>query len=150
MNNLDLWKRSPNPFSDIGNIDRMMNGFFTNDYLSDIPAEMRKGISARCEVSETPQTYNLKFEAPGLKKEDIKVDLHDNRLTVSGERREEKHEERDRKVHYSEMKYGSFMRSFTFPNPVDAERVEAKFENGVLSISVTKSSNNRSRQITIR
>jgi len=151
MSNLDLWKRPLSPFNDVEN---WMNGFFRAEPFAQWPSqwstEMRKTIAARCEVSETPQSYLLKFEIPGMKKEDIKIDLHDNRLTVSGERREEKKEEKDHKVHYSEMGYGSFMRSYTFPTAVDAERVEARYENGVLSLNVAKSEGMKARQITVK
>lgn len=109
----------------------------------------RAAFNPSCEVKETPQNYLVRFDLPGVPKEQIKIDLHDGYLTVSGERKEEKKEEKD-KSHFSEVRYGSFSRSFSFPTQVDAEKVEAKFDHGVLSISIPKKSATPARQISIR
>jgi HSP20 family protein len=95
MSNLDLWKRSVSPWSDL---DGLFESFLKTNLLPAWNGNMRRAMAAKVEVSETPQAYLLKFDIPGLKKEEIKIDLHDNRLTVSGERREEKREEREHKV----------------------------------------------------
>jgi len=102
-----------------------------------------------CEVSESKSGYLVRFDLPGLAKEQLKIDLHDGTLTVSGERKEEKKEE-DRRRHLAEVSYGAFSRSFSFPVQVDAERVEAKYENGVLSVTVPKSEATRARQISVK
>jgi HSP20 family protein len=111
----------------------------------------RKSLSAACELSEMSDSYLMKFDLPGLRKEDIKVDLSDNRLTVSGERKEE-HKEKDKKhrTQYSEVSYGAFSRSYSFPTPVDANKVDAKYADGVLTISVAKSADTQARQIDIQ
>lgn len=112
-------------------------------------ADLSQGFSPSCEVTENKEQYLLKFDLPGLTKDQIKVELHDNRLTVSGERKSEKKEE-TAKRHFSEVSYGSFLRTFTFPTPVDAERVEAKYDNGVLNLSIAKSDLAKIRQINIK
>ncbi len=107
------------------------------------------GFNPSCEVNEDKAAYHLKFDLPGVPKDQIKIDLQENRLTVSGERKtEEKREEKTQ--HFSEVFYGSFSRSLTFPSPVDAERVSATYENGILNIHVPKSEASRTRQITVR
>jgi HSP20 family protein len=69
----------------------------------------------------------MRFDLPGVSKDQIKIDLHENTLTVSGERKTERKEgDAESKKHVSEVYYGSFMRSFTFPQTVDPERVEAR------------------------
>lgn len=109
----------------------------------------KNGLFApRCEVKETESAYFLRFDLPGMKKEEIHVDLNENRLTVSGERRSETKSEQD-KVHFSEISYGSFTRSFTFPQPVDGEKVKAKFEDGILEVEVAKDSARVSRKISV-
>lgn len=147
MSSLDLWKRSMNPWLD-------MDGLFDSLLKSESPAtwsgNAKRALSARVEISETPEAYLLKFDVPGLKKEDIKIDLHENRLTVSGERREEKREERDHQVFYSELSYGSFTRSYTFPTSVDAEKVDATYDGGVLRLKVSKRGASSARQITVK
>jgi HSP20 family protein len=144
MSNLDFWRKNSM------DLNQVFENFLKSDSLSSWTPQVEKVLAAKCEISEGPQTYTLKFEIPGLKKEDIKIDLHDNRLTVSGEKREEKREEKDKKLHYSEVSYGSFMRSYTFPNKVDAEKVEASYDSGVLKVEVAKAASSAARQISIK
>lgn len=143
MNSLDFWRKPQ-----LDSFERALEDFF-----GERSSSSRKGaMGAACEISETAEGYQMKFDLPGLKKEDIKVDLHDNLLTVSGERREEIKDKEDKKnrTRYSEISYGSFSRSYSFPTPVDANNVDAKYSDGVLSIRVQKSADSQSRQITIQ
>jgi len=107
------------------------------------------GFHPQCEVSEDKENYLMKFDLPGIPKDQIKIELHENRLTVSGERKEERKDE-NKKQHFSEVFYGSFTRSFTFPSPVDAERVSAEYDNGILNIHIPKTESNKARQINIK
>jgi HSP20 family protein len=102
-----------------------------------------------CEVTEDKSNYFFKFDLPGMNKDQVKIEIHENQLTVSGERREEKKED-NKKYHFSEFSYGSFLRTFTLPANIDAEKVEAKFDNGVLAVTVGKTEMSKSRQINIR
>lgn len=148
MSNLELWRRSLTPWTDL---DSVFDNFFKSEVPDTWSRGMKKAMAAKAELSETPSAFVMKFEIPGLKREDIKVDLNDNRLTVSGERREEKKEEKDHKVHYSELSYGSFMRSYTFPVAVDPERVEASYDGGILTVQVAKAPASKSaRQISVK
>lgn len=144
MNELDFWRKPSNPLLDF---NALADSFFRNDFA--LPFESRRSQIARCELSETPQAYQLRVELPGFKKEEIKIDLHDNRISVSGEHREERKEEKDRKVHYSELSQGPFSRNYTFPTPVDAEKAEANFENGILQVKVAKANAAKAKQIAI-
>lgn len=90
------------------------------------------------DVSETAEGYLIQAELPQVKKEDIKVTVDDGLLRISGERRQEK-EEKDKRFHRIERSYGSFMRSFTLPENVDAEHVKADIKDGVLSVQLVKS-----------
>jgi HSP20 family protein len=109
----------------------------------------RHGFNPKCEVTEDKEAYHLKFDLPGIPKDQIKIDLHDSQLTVSGERKLEKKEDSKRQ-HFSEVHYGAFSRSMTFPTSVNNEKVLASYENGILSITVPKAEASRSRQITIK
>lgn len=146
MNSLDFWRK---PSYD--NFDQMMENFFRGDLVPSSTGFSRKGFGAAVELSETAESFALKFDLPGLRKEDIKIDLSENRITVSGERKEE-HKEKDKKhrTQYSEVSYGAFSRSYTFPTPVDANKVDAKYADGVLTISVGKSADTQARQIAIQ
>lgn len=146
MNSLDFWRK---PGFD--NFDRMMDNFFRGDLTPSSFSASPKILGAACELSETADSFSLKFDLPGLSKEDIKIDLSDNRITVSGERKEERSEkDKKHRTQYSEVSYGSFSRSYSFPTPVDANKVDAKYADGVLSITVGKSADNQTRQIAVQ
>jgi len=109
----------------------------------------RYGFNPQCEVTEDKLNYHLKVDLPGIPKDQIKIDLHENQMTISGERKSEKIED-SKKQHFSEVFYGSFSRSISFPTTVDAEKVSASYENGILSIVVPKSESTRARQIVVK
>lgn len=150
MANLELWRNSLSPFRDFMSLGRSFDRM-----LEDWPinrAEMTKyNFNPSCEVREEKGAYVLKADLPGIPKESIKIDLVDNRLTLSGERSEEKKvSEHEGTTHFSEMFYGSFSRSIAFPVAVNAEKVEAHYEDGVLTITIPKKSPQGTRQIAIQ
>ena len=101
------------------------------------------------DITEDEKEYLLKAELPELKKEDVKVTVENGILTVSGERKFEK-EEKGKKYHRIERSYGSFVRSFGLPDDADAEKVEAKFSDGVLRVHVAKSESAKPKQIEVK
>jgi HSP20 family protein len=94
--------------------------------------------SPAVDVQETDKEYLIKADLPEVKKEDVKVELHDGMLTVQGERRQEK-EEKGKKFHKIERQYGRFVRRFALPAEVEADKVQAEFKDGVLSVHLPKS-----------
>lgn len=100
------------------------------------------------EVAETDQGYLVSVDLPGMKKEDVKVDLTENILTVSGERKYE-HESKENGMVRSERSYGQFQRSFALPNSIDINKLEANLEDGVLRIALPKSEQAQPRSIAI-
>lgn len=149
MSQLDLWKKSWDPFKELA--PRSMERLFEDFYSPRWRKEMEKAqLSPSVDVSETKTAYSLKFDLPGVPKDQIKVDLHENSLTVSGERREEKSQpEKEGKSHVSEIYYGSFSRSFSFPEAIDIEKSSAKFDNGVLLLNLSKKETSNRRQIPV-
>jgi HSP20 family protein len=105
-------------------------------------------FSPKCELSEESGNYMVKFDMPGVKREDVKIELNENQLTVSAERRHEEKSE-SKKDHYSEISYGSYERVFSLPTPVDEKKADAKFDNGVLTIMLPKSQSNKAKQIAV-
>lgn len=101
------------------------------------------------DISETPQQYNIRAEIPGMKKEDIKISVNKNVLTLSGEKKEEKKMEGE-KFHRSESYYGSFQRSFVLPDGIKADKVEAAFKDGVLAVTIPKSEEAKSKTVEIK
>jgi HSP20 family protein len=150
MANLELWRNNFGPFRDVMTFgkafDRMME-----DWPASRADVAKYNFNPSCEVREDKGVFLLKVDLPGVPKEAIKIDLHDNRLTISGERSEEKKtEEKDAKTHFTEMFYGSFTRTMTFPVAVDAEKTEARYENGVLTMSIPKKTAQNARQISVK
>jgi HSP20 family protein len=101
------------------------------------------------EVKETKDAYVFKADLPGILEEDLDVSLTGNRLTVSGKREEEKRQEEDR-YYACERTYGSFSRSFTLPEGVDAEHAEADLSSGVLTITLAKKPEVKPKKIEVK
>ncbi|MEQ1438557.1 Hsp20/alpha crystallin family protein [Fontimonas sp. SYSU GA230001] len=93
--------------------------------------------SPAVDISETDKEYLVKGELPGVKKEDVSIEVHNGVLTLSGERKYEK-EDKGEKYHRVERAYGSFSRSFTLPDNVDEKAIEAEFKDGVVTVHLPK------------
>lgn len=91
----------------------------------------------RVDVVETDKAFELHVSVPGMNKEDFKLDLNENLLTVSGERKFTK-EQNEKNYHSIETQFGTFSRSFSLPDSVDAAKISAKYNNGILEILVPK------------
>ncbi|HVT57573.1 MAG TPA: Hsp20/alpha crystallin family protein [Thermoanaerobaculia bacterium] len=100
------------------------------------------------DIQETEDAYRLQAELPGMTKDDIQITLENNVLRVSGERKFEKDTKKEN-YHRIERSYGSFVRSFVLPLQVSPDKVEAAFENGVLSVTVPKAEQAKPRKIAI-
>ena len=101
------------------------------------------------DVTETSDAYHIDVEVPGIRPEDINVTVDQGMLTISGERRSEE-EKSDRSYHRVERRYGSFRRSISLPRDVDASRVEAKYDNGVLRLEVPKTAASQPKRIEVK
>ncbi len=152
-NPLDLWKGSnrwmSSPFREMSryqeSIDRLMNEIMN---LRREEGSLGGDFTPSCEVNEDEKNYIMKFDLPGIKKDQVKVEVDNDRLTVRAERKEER-EEKTKKKYLSEISYGSYVRTFTLPQTIDEKKVEAKFEDGVLIINVPKSETPKAKQISI-
>jgi HSP20 family protein len=101
------------------------------------------------DVVETEREIRVQVEMPGLKRENIEVDVENNVLTIRGEKREERTEGQDGRYHLAERRWGTFARSFVLPRDVDADAIAAAFEDGVLSVRIPKSEKARRRKIEV-
>jgi HSP20 family protein len=96
------------------------------------------GVSAPVvDVVEKEKEYQISAELPGLDEKDVEVGVADDMLTIKGEKKEEK-EEKAKNYYVSERRYGAFQRSFQLPSGVDAEKIEANFQKGVLTVILPK------------
>lgn len=103
------------------------------------------------DVMESKEDIRVVLELPGLSPQDIEVDLEDNVLTISGEKREEREEAgQENRWHLSERRYGRFSRSFVLPKEVEQDRIQASFENGVLNVRIPKSERAKPRRIEVQ
>ena len=145
-----LWRERSlsNPFREFprfqDRIDRLMNE------LMELRGGEGEGMSLMpsSELIEEDKQYLLKVDLPGIKKEDVKVEVEGERLTIRAERKSEK-EEKSKKRYFSEISYGSCMRSFVLPQSIDEKKVDAKFDNGVLTVTIPKGEESKSKQISI-
>lgn len=92
----------------------------------------------RVDIVETDKAYEIHLAAPGMKKEDFKVELTEGRLTVSGERKFQKEEGDKKTYHRVETQYGSFMRSFLLPDDVKVDGIVAEYTDGILKLHLPK------------
>lgn len=142
-------KRMSNPLREITRLQEEMDRMVNELMGARTEGSLEKfDFSPSCEISEHEKSYEMKFDLPGVKKDQVKVEIDGDRLTVRAERKEEK-EEKSKKRHLSEISYGSYMRSFTLPHTIDEKKVDARFEDGVLLVSVPKSESTKAKQISI-
>ncbi|HUA66435.1 MAG TPA: Hsp20/alpha crystallin family protein [Alphaproteobacteria bacterium] len=101
------------------------------------------------DISEDDKEYLIKAELPGLKRDDVHISVEKGVLTITGERKFEK-EEKDKKHHRVERAYGSFVRTFIVPDDAEADKVAAKFQDGLLTIHIPKSEKAKPKQIEVK
>ena len=116
-----------------------MNGLFNQLWSRPffVDPAVRRNWTPAFDIREADDQIVFEAELPGLSKKDIDISIQDGVLTVSGER-SEREVTKNETVHCSEQRYGKFVRSFSLPSKVEEEKVEAKYQNGVLNITLTK------------
>ena len=105
--------------------------------------------SPRVDITETPQAFTLKAEIPSVEKDDVKITIDGGMVTLSGERRQEK-EEKDKTFHRIERFYGSFSRSFSLPDNIDAAAAKATFKDGMLTLDIPKTAAAKPKGIEVK
>lgn len=115
----------------------LLERFFNDSLFDNTVVDGDMAFAPKVDILESDKTYELQFALPGFNKEDFVIDVDDNVLTVSGERKfdEEKTEKTYRTVQTS---YGSFKRSFSLPENINAKKIEAKYNNGILEVVIPK------------
>jgi HSP20 family protein len=106
-------------------------------------------FSPAFEVKETTEAFILKADLPGVVEADLDINVHNSVLTVSGSRQAEERREGESYALY-ERQFGSFSRSFSLPDMADGERIEAKLEHGVLTLSIAKKAEAKPRKIALK
>lgn len=136
------------PFADLVSFDRLRS-------FEDLFRDFRQGgllnheaPAIRVDVEETDQAYAISAEIPGVRKEDIKVEIDGNHVAISAERKRESEEKQGNSLR-SERYWGRQYRSFALQSPVDDSKAEAKYENGVLKLTLPKKADTSTRRIAV-
>ena len=139
------------PLREFGALQNEMNRLFNTVFDAPAPgnggAAMRRWMPAM-DLVETDDSYVLRADLPGLSEGDISIEVENNVLTVSGERKSE-HESKGEGYHRVERAFGAFSRSLTLPQGVDPAAVTASFDRGVLEVSIPKPEERKPRRIEI-
>jgi len=148
-----LWSGSNSPFRELNRmqrqIDRLLNDMMGGEGITG--GEMKpSAFMPPVDVQEADDHYVLSFDMPGVKKEDLHIELSGTELCVWGERKQE-HEERSRSQYRSERSYGEFSRTFTLPEGIRAEQIQSDYHDGVLHVAIPKMerAEEKSQQIQI-
>jgi len=134
------------PFADV--VDDLFKGFFVRPY----GYEPREAVAPRMkvDVAEKNGAYLVTAEIPGVKKEDIQVSIDGSQVTLSAEVKQERETGKEERVLHVERSYGKATRSFTLPQELDEAKVEARYRDGVLELTLPKKAAAARKQIAIQ
>lgn len=135
------------PFRELDRMRREMDRLWEDFRTPWAPAEMEWLPSV--DVSETKDALLVKAEVPGMDAKDIDISIVGDTLTIKGEKKQQV-EEKDENYHRVECRYGAFSRSIRLPATVDADKVQAKYEKGILSIQLPKKEEAKPKQIEVK
>ena len=149
MANITRW----DPFNEFTSLQDRFNQLLNQPFFRGMAPSGEQSLTApnfvpAVNVYEDEHTINIEADLPGIQEKDIDLSLENNVLTISGERKLE-NEEKKENFHRIERSYGRFTRSFTLPNTVDTENVNASFDSGVLKIALNKREEAKPKQIKI-
>jgi len=136
------------PYREFATLQDRLNRLFQSSFGDNQDALSTSNFNPAVDVYEDEHAVNLKIEVPGIDEKDLDIRVENNTLTVQGERKFEK-EEKEENFRRVERQYGSFTRSFTLPQTVDAEHVSANYDKGVLKISLPKKAEAKPKQIKV-
>jgi HSP20 family protein len=131
------------PFEDL--FKEFGKGFWVRPYA--LPGET--SLEMKIDVKEDDKAYTVKADIPGVRKEDIQVEIDDERVSLRAEVKKEKDEKKDEKVVYSERSYGMVSRSFSLPVPVEAKDAKAEYKDGVLNLTLPKKANGAAKRLAV-
>ncbi|HXQ37951.1 MAG TPA: Hsp20/alpha crystallin family protein [Anaerolineales bacterium] len=138
------------PFRDVASLQNRLNTLFQDFNRGNSENELvsTSAFVPPVDIYEDDHKIVLKLEVPGMKQDDLDIQLENNTLTVRGERKFEK-EEKEENFHRIERRYGSFYRAFTIPNTVNPDSVKADYDAGVLRIQLEKRAEAKPKQIKV-
>lgn len=138
------------PFKDIDTLEERMNRWFENTLPTTRQDEEFSSSTfyPAVDIHEGDKAITIKAELPGIKKDDVHIDVQDGVITLKGERTFEK-EDKKENYHRIERSYGRFHRSFTLPSTVDVEKIKATYKDGLLEVSLLKKEEAKAKSIAV-
>jgi len=128
-------------------MNRMLDTFFRGGVVDD--GSFGGFWSPAVDIREREDVYLVEVELPGLTKDDVKITMENNILTIHGEKKQEKEEKRGN-YHRAERVYGAFQRSFALPSSVKNDKIEAQYKNGILTITLPKVEEAKPKAIEVK
>ena len=141
MANVTRW----DPFED--NLDELFKGFFLRPMRLE---QSQEPMRIKVDVKEDDKAYQVHAEIPGVKKEDIQVSIDGNQIAISAEVKRQKEEKQGEKTLRTERYYGKVYRAFSLAQDVDQEQAQARYENGVLELTLPKRAAASTRKLTVQ
>lgn len=129
-------------------MNRFLQGFGLKPWPLQLPFDDER-LQMKLDVSENDKNYVVRADMPGVKKDDIKVDIEGNRVSISAEIKSVKEEKKDEKVIHSERYEGQIYRSFTLDGSIDEGKAQASYKDGVLELTLPKSSNGKTKRLSV-
>ncbi|MCM8775323.1 MAG: Hsp20/alpha crystallin family protein [Candidatus Omnitrophica bacterium] len=145
MNLVRRFKNDWDPFDLITDLQSDLNRVFSRSLSRRV---WDGDLNPAVDIREEADQYVFSADLPGMHKDDFKVTVENNTLTLQGERKQVK-ETKDKGYYLTERVYGSFCRSFNLPSEVQPEKIKASYKDGVLEVILPKSENARPKQITV-
>ena len=139
--------REPSLFG-LQRLNRILDEAFSGLPFSEQGNVITSTWFAPTDVSEDENTLRISMELPGVDPSDVRLSLENNVLTIRGEKKQQS-EENNERVHRFERTYGMFERTFALPNTVDPDKVEARYENGVLLVTIPRAERAKPREIRV-
>jgi len=140
------WNRAP--LSGLNAVQRQVNRIF-DEFFNREESEAPATWMPRVDFIESGDKFELTVELPGLDKDDVKLEMQNDILTISGEKQQTT-DKKERNLYLCERVYGSFRRSFQFTSQVEAAKIDAQFRNGLLVVTVPKAEVAKPKQIDIK
>lgn len=137
--------------TELWNVQREINRLF-DGFLQGGAKDEDFGLSLwtpAVDIAEQEDDYVVKVELPGMSKDDVKITLESNILTIRGEKKQEK-DLKEENYHRIERSYGSFQRSFTLPTTVKSDKIDASYKDGILTITLPKMEEAKPKQIEVK
>jgi len=145
-------KDNYNPFSELEKLHSELNSLFDWSFGGGFPERqfglLETGWAPAVDVYDAKDNLVVKADIPGLKKEDIDINIQNNTLVIKGEKKQER-EEKEKDYVRTERFYGSFHRAITLPADVDAEKAKAEYKNGTLELILPKKEEAKPKQISV-